>query len=171
MSSSAATERSKAQCSRMSEIHAERDDRAEAHRIVLQNQSKKKRVSYSYDIKKADGHHGANDVAVNDDCHPAHSDEAHDDDLGDFVQEEADEEEGYWPSSQDGTGTSTPSESSSLDSSVHSFDESVRKAESYDYEPDKDGFNIMDLVLNNMREKMAFRLATDDSVIFLMTEV
>jgi hypothetical protein len=163
MSSSAATERSKAQCSRMSAIHAEKEDRAEAHRIVLQNQSKKKRVSYSYDMKEAGGDHCANDVDMNDVWPTAHSDEAHDDDMGDFVQEEADEEEGYWPSSQDGTGTSTPSESSSLDSSTHSFDEPVRKAESCDYEPDKDGFNIMKLVMNSMRERMAFRLATDDS--------
>ncbi|KAJ1411747.1 hypothetical protein B484DRAFT_468128 [Ochromonadaceae sp. CCMP2298] len=143
MSSSAATERSKAQCSRMSAIHAEKEDRAEAHRIVLQNQSKKKRVSYSYDMKEAGGDHCANDVDMNDVWPTAHSDEAHDDDMGDFVQEEADEEEGYWPSSQDGTGTSTPSESSSLDSSTYSFDEPVRKAESCDYEPDKDGFNII----------------------------
>ncbi|KAJ1417900.1 hypothetical protein B484DRAFT_434135 [Ochromonadaceae sp. CCMP2298] len=113
MSSSAATERSKAQCNRMSAIHAEKEDHAEAHRIVLQNQSKRKRVSYSYDMKEAGGDHGANDVWPT-----AHSDEAHNDEMGDFVQEEADEEEGYWPSSQDGTGTSTPSESSSLDSST-----------------------------------------------------
>jgi hypothetical protein len=163
MSSSAATERSKAQCSRMSAIHAKKEDHAKAHRMVLQNQSKRKRVSYSYDRKEAGGDHGVNDVAVNDVWPTAHSDEAHDDDMGDFVQEEADEEEGYWQSSQDGTGTSTPSESSSLDSSTHSFDKPVRKAESCDYEPDKDGFIIMKLVMNSMRERMAFRLATDDS--------
>ncbi|KAJ1385756.1 hypothetical protein B484DRAFT_410408 [Ochromonadaceae sp. CCMP2298] len=82
MSSSASTERSKAQCSRMSAIHAEKEGDAKAHRMVLQNQSKRKRVSYSYDMKEAGGDH-------------SHSDEAHDDDMGDFVQEEADEEEGY----------------------------------------------------------------------------
>jgi hypothetical protein len=93
---------------------------------------------------------------------PAFSDDVDNDNRSEAHEHAEDEvnKDSYWPSSQDDTSTGTPSSSSLSDGSEE--DEPIRVAESYAYEPDRDGFNVMELVMDNMRERKAFNLAEDD---------
>jgi hypothetical protein len=114
--SSAATERSKAQCGRMREAYAEQDARQEAHLMVM---SKKKRVTY----EEVEGN-GGNETNV---WPPAFSDDVDNDNRSEAHEHADDEvnEDSYWPSSQDDTSTGTPSSSSLSDGSEE--DEPIKK--------------------------------------------